>query len=253
VLSRTPWTPKPERKPRYKLGRERQRALIANVVEMLRDGKPTVFQFSATYYHGIRSGLCLTGWPWIVADLTAAGVVDRALKRLGAKYPRWIEGQREYTAHEYPLYCANEECSNPIPRDAWKTTLYCSQACRKAAKDFRYKSQHREEDKARVMAARIAAREKGPTRICEQCGRPFKALDYTGKKPQRFCGLKCRSAFASSFAAGWRPRLLDKGRRGANGSYPTTPTRGNNSATERAKTPISIASLPRPEHRPESA
>jgi hypothetical protein len=208
-----PRSPARKTKPKFRLTKDRQKALIAKVTDVLRRGEPTVFARSAATRHGIRSTFCLSGWPWLIADLTAAGIVDRALNRLGARYPTWLEGQREYTGHEPRIFCANPECGAPIPCEARLDQAYCSQACRKAAKDFRYKSERREADRLRVAAARIAAREKGPIRLCEWCQRAFQALDYTGKKPQRFCGLKCRSNYASSFAASWRPRLLDKGGR----------------------------------------
>lgn len=217
MLQKTPWAPKQKVKPRpWRLAKDRQKALIGQVADALRDnGQPTAFRWSASFRHGLRSGLCLVGWPWLVADLTAAAVIERALRRLGATRPRWIEGQRSYTG--YAPFCANEQCGRPMPRGR-PDRMFCCNDCRKSAKNFRYRCEHRAEAAARMMAARIVAREKGPTRTCEWCQRSFKALDYTGKKPQRFCGLKCRSAYASSFAAGWRPRLLDKGRRAGNGN-----------------------------------
>ncbi len=102
--------------------------MVAKVAHALSKGQPTVFQFSASYHHGIRSGLCLIGWPWIIADLTAAAVVDRALKRLGATYPRWVEGQRDYAQMGLMLIDNCWNCGKPLLGELG--SKYCSPVCR---------------------------------------------------------------------------------------------------------------------------
>jgi hypothetical protein len=80
VLSRLPWTPKASsRAPRFRLTKAKRRALIDIVANVLRLGGPTLFQFEATCRHALRITLVLESWPWILADVVAAGIVDRAL------------------------------------------------------------------------------------------------------------------------------------------------------------------------------
>jgi hypothetical protein len=143
---------------------------------------------------------------WPLADVVAQIIVRRALRRIGARRPRWHEGQREYTRIESRATCAH--CERPITRESFQTVTYCSETCRQRAKSLRQAAANREEQARYSATWRAAHRERGEVRACQLCGRDFRALDYAGKKPQRFCSLQCRSRFASQWAASWRPNRI---------------------------------------------
>lgn len=130
VLSRTPWAPKPKSKERrYKLTKARRRALIDAVAQLLRSGEPTVFRFMASTRYGLRVGFIIKhGWPWVVADVIAAGIVSAALDQIGAKFPRWIEGQNDFAQMGVMLvdHCWN--CGKPLLSQLGGK--YCSADCR---------------------------------------------------------------------------------------------------------------------------
>ena len=135
------------------------------------------------------------------------------------------------TGHFFRFYCANEACQKPLETNNRKK-LYCSEECRKSAKNSRWLQDHEKENAARAAAWRIAARKKGEHRNCHQCGRQFQAYDHANAKPQRFCCQKCVAAYASTFAASWR-RYPKKGNGHMNGKpakcrrpSPRSPTNG---------------------------
>jgi hypothetical protein len=99
--------------------------LVKVTATMMRSAEPTAFRMEAPTRHSLRAGLCLQGWPWIIADLQADSVVRHALRRIGARRPRWIEGQREYTDGAWrDDLCW--QCGEPLPSHAKK---FCSESC----------------------------------------------------------------------------------------------------------------------------
>jgi hypothetical protein len=131
VLSRTPWAPPPlpPRTKQYKFRGEQRRALIFKVAKQLRHGEPTAFARSAFLTHTLRTNLCLQGVGWTLAQFLAHDVVLQALRQIGARWPSWAEGQREYTAYGYNLridVCC-WQCGDALPMDKKK---FCCDACR---------------------------------------------------------------------------------------------------------------------------
>jgi hypothetical protein len=186
-------------------------ASVALFAKILDSGQPTRFRWEGSLRAGIRAFLVLHGDTWRTADDNAAQILKLAFWSLKVMRPSWHEGQTEWTRLDGGrIYCANESCQKPIEGDSLQTRMYCCNECRQRAKSKRGYHEHAEENVIRARAARVAARALGETRVCEWCARQFQALDYAGKKPQRFCSRTCRSRFASSCAASWRPRLLDK-------------------------------------------
>jgi hypothetical protein len=180
-------------------------ASVAVFAKILDAGKPTRFRFEAAVRHGIRVYLILHGARWQEADDNAAQVIKAAFWKLRIHRPSWAEGQPQFTHNDGGrVFCANEACQKLIERQSLKALLYCSDECRRRAKTTRFYADHAEECAANAKAARIAARAMGETRVCPWCNREFQALDYTGKKKQRFCSVKCGIRFASSCAASWR-------------------------------------------------
>jgi hypothetical protein len=207
MLSRLPWTPKPETKPRvFKLSKDRRRALIGSIAGILGDGRTSPFEFEGECRHGLRSGLCEIGWPWAVADITAGEIVARALGRLGVKRPTWMQGQPDWvdTAPDSRTTWERTDCARcgkPLPEGDVNRFYrrYCSRLCNLAAQQEKYQRDHKAEIAARRRARRAANpeyyreiqrryMERQPERQCETCRQMFKPL----RLKQRFCDLKCR-------------------------------------------------------------
>jgi hypothetical protein len=189
-----------------KYARKLNGSSIAAFAKILDKGKPTRFAYEGAIRHGIRSYLVLLGETWADADLNAQQVLQAAFWRLKIARPSWLEGQPEATRLPGDrIYCANSDCQKVIEQTSLQVRLYCSEECRTREKAKRYYRDNAETERIQARAARVAQRALGEVRHCELCNRQFKALDVSGKKPQRFCSLKCRSRFASSCAASWRP------------------------------------------------
>jgi len=132
MLNRLPWTPatpKPKAKDRRRMTKDRRRHLVDAIAAILKAGDPTPFSFEATCRHGLRARLCLEGWNWQDADITAADIVARALMQIGAKRPTWAEGQPEYVqlgagAQIERTRCIR--CHGKLPEGHYK---FCSHLC----------------------------------------------------------------------------------------------------------------------------
>jgi hypothetical protein len=179
-------------------------ASVAVFAKILDSGQPTRFRFEGAIRAGIRAYLVLCGDTWRDADDNAAQVVKAAFWKLRVARPSWLEGQPEWVRLDGRVFCANEKCQKIIERDS---ALYCSEECRTRTKSRRGYAEHAEENVIRARAARATARALAEVRHCEWCGGEFKPLDDSRRK-QRFCGKTCRSRFASSCAASWRPHRL---------------------------------------------
>jgi predicted nucleic acid-binding Zn ribbon protein len=176
------------------------------IVPTLRNGEPTIFALEGALRHGLRSGLCLRGWSWAQADADAATIVSRALNRIGAKRPSWMQGQPDWadtapstrTSWSF-THCAR--CKAPLPEhDANRFyRRFCSDLCRSRTHTEIYQRNNAQEIAAKARAKRAAnpgyASEvqrrylaKLPPRQCESCGTMFQPKRLKG----RFCSLKCR-------------------------------------------------------------
>jgi hypothetical protein len=184
----------------------REAQLISAVAAILDAGRPTYFRREGMLRHNLRSGRCLEGWTWRKADDYAAHILVLAFLELRAIRPSWDEGQPEYTRTRGSgrVFCANADCQRVIDRDVDQVARYCSEECRLRAKSKRGYDMHRAVRVNYARAQRVALRAIAEPRQCEWCAREFLPLDYTGKKPQRFCSLTCRSRYASSWSAEWR-------------------------------------------------
>jgi hypothetical protein len=109
---------------------ERTKRLIAATASILQRGEPTRFALMATCRHGLRVVMILNGASWKHADAMALQLVLAALAHLGATWPRWAEGQPEYTQEgvikSWHTRCAN--CGHRLPDDH---TRWCSDGCAK--------------------------------------------------------------------------------------------------------------------------
>lgn len=137
MLDKTAWSPSrpitlagpPPAQPKpFRINKDRRKYIVGVVVRILEEGEPTRFSFSAVCRHAIRSRLCLLGWSWTNADLTADSIVTTALIRVGARRPTWQEGQPEYTQEGYApverTLCV--QCARPLPEGH---TKFCGRPC----------------------------------------------------------------------------------------------------------------------------
>jgi hypothetical protein len=112
----------------HRFSRKETQRLVDTVVIILKKSEPTPFARSASSVYGLRQNLCLSGWPWLLAHLTAAAIVARALAQIGARFPSWIEGQPSYTKLGFYLrpdeFCW--ECGDMLPKFKKR---FCSPDC----------------------------------------------------------------------------------------------------------------------------
>jgi hypothetical protein len=172
------------------LSRDRKRTITDKIAALIREGfdegQPSKFWCEGSARYGVRSSLCLQGWPWTPADAVAAEIVTAALDKVGARRPPWLEGQPEYTQPgALPIgrdSCVN--CRKPLPEGHWK---FCSKECGDAYHHRQAAERTREEQNAARRARMAAWSAKQPDRPCGWCGR-----DYRPKRPnQRYCCPRC--------------------------------------------------------------
>jgi len=167
-----------------------RRAAIRDVIAgLMREAEPTPFAIEGPSRTGVRSRLCLDGWPWGHADAAAADVVQAALNLVGAKRPTWQQGQPEHT-QEAVLPVLRERCARcgkPLPDDAHGQTKYCGPVCAKAAKADMDRRRAEETEHASQRAYQAAWTKKQPERECPGCGRSFQPKHHDTK----YCSRKC--------------------------------------------------------------
>ncbi len=131
MLSRLPWTPAPEAKPKplRRINRDRRRHLVDTIAAILRSGDPTPFAFEASCRHGLRAALCLHGWRWQEADAMAAEIVTLALRIIGARRPTWAEGQPEFVQNGAGTLIERTRCIRCHDRLPQGHHKFCGQLC----------------------------------------------------------------------------------------------------------------------------
>lgn len=153
MLARVPWVrPNSAVKPKpRKMNGDRKKRLVVETCIILKTGEPTHFAFEASCRHGLRSALCLEGWPWADAEKMAAEIVSAALMIIGARRPTWQQGQPEWTqACALPVertHCKN--CRTPLPEG---TIKFCCRECQ-----VFYNGRKRQEQRHSEFLARQAA------------------------------------------------------------------------------------------------
>lgn len=162
--------------------------IVDTLAAYMREVQPTPFACEAPFRHGLRAGLCLTGWRWAAADLVAADIVRTALEAVKAKRPSWEEGQSEFVTYGGALIERTRcvRCGKPLPEERRK---YCSDLC--AAADFMAMARLHHEDDVRAYQAayRLTWIARQPERRCEFCGGKFRSAE----KVQRFCSADCHT------------------------------------------------------------
>jgi hypothetical protein len=171
--------------------RAARQAKVREVADVLRQYTASPFQFEAPCRHGLRSSLCLNGWPWEAADQEAHKLVQAALDMLGARRPSWQMGQPEWAQEgvrtNEPQHC--HRCGKVLPEHNG-LRRYCSSVCLSAARIERESRDYKRAKHARQKAWAAAWSAKQPDRRCEHCGGKFKPKDPS-KPDQRFCSQPC--------------------------------------------------------------
>ncbi len=132
MLSRLPWCPRPEiaaPAPKHLTPHARRR-LVHSVAAICRGAQPSPFRYEAICRHALRAGLCLQGWSWHRADVTAGEIVGAGLRMIGAARPRWQQGQPEWTQEGFsPIeHTRCRECGRPLGDDN-PNRIFCSAVC----------------------------------------------------------------------------------------------------------------------------
>lgn len=184
--------------PLRKLKPDRQKHLINIVIDVLSEGKPTPFAFEGASRQGVRSGLCLDGWPWRDADAAAAEVVTAALKRMGATRPTWWQGQPESAAEGLTYiertFC--DCCGGKMPKIEVNYSglerRYCSKHCNEISRN-RYERTYGQQRTAAEfrMQQRAAGERKRQLneRKCLTCAKPYIPRQLSTNS--RYCSQKC--------------------------------------------------------------
>ncbi|ALK09509.1 hypothetical protein [Blastochloris viridis] len=173
-------------KPKRIIRGDKREHVVASVAVLLKTFKLTPFEHEAACVQSLRSGLCLDGHRWPLADIEAAGIVAEALRRIGAERPTWNQGQREYTVpRENCRYCARPLDEEDIARNR----LFCSPVCAKSALQHREFEDAWHRDKVAWSAYRLVLREQNQPRVCECCGKTFRPIRENADT--RFCSLRC--------------------------------------------------------------
>jgi hypothetical protein len=129
--------------------------VVARVGDILAGGDPTRFALMAACRHGLRCAFIECGHRYDVADAAADRLVLAALNRIGARWPRWAEGQPEYTQFGFsPIErrrCIH--CHGDLPEGHRK---FCSELCGDAFQHRIARLQMDAEAKAAASAKAIA-------------------------------------------------------------------------------------------------
>ena len=130
---------KKARKAQKARSKVRRREIIVEAIatvarEAWRDGtNPTLWTFEGEMIAALRSGLCLEGWGWHLANFHAVEIVGEGLRQAGAKRPSWKEGQPEHcdggVIRETRIRCANCEKTLELGQKTFCSAL-CFHACR---------------------------------------------------------------------------------------------------------------------------
>jgi hypothetical protein len=158
------------------------------LIPLFKGAEPTPFAAEGPARAGVRSALCLAGWRWPLADAEAELLTRSALQMVGAKRPRWEEGQPEYVQPGVlPILRERcKRCAKPLPEGHF---VYCGPACAKASQ-LEERRRHYEFERGVAEAAGRATRSKKdrlPKQDCLICREAFQPAE----QGQKFCSRSC--------------------------------------------------------------
>lgn len=189
-----------EHKPARVLKGDRRKHVVHQVIDILGDWRSSKFEHEGAVRSGLRSAFCLEGHKWSIADIEADALVQEGLRRIGAKRPDWVEGQRDFA--DGFLHCA--WCGTDLPDEevnGGRKGRFCSTVCAHAAYENRVTEERFHLSSTGRAAYRIIRREKLPAQECKQCGATFRPFNWQ-KRGQIFCSTACSQA--------WHTRLPDR-------------------------------------------
>jgi hypothetical protein len=188
---------------RFRRWRQRDRAIITEIVEIMDVGAP-YFRYEGACRAGLRAAFCLEGEQWHRADIRSGRIVAAALVELGAVRPTWAEGQPGWTDPGYApgdvYYC--HRCAKPMPEGTALGAKFCSDDCKRANYFAGARAHQAQMSRAEYKAMLATVREKkliehGLT--CVQCGERFLPFDKAEYHPERdirdsrrYCSRRCR-------------------------------------------------------------
>jgi hypothetical protein len=176
---------KPVSLPKIFMGKRRS-ALVDKVMDHLDDWRWTEFENEGRTVAGIRSALCLKGFPWSQSHEEAASLVLEAFRRMGAARPSWDEGQPEYLIPaENCKYCGEAFSEEELA--GLRRPLYCSIACARAALTYRYQHLIKSEHRGAIRAYQLIHLETLPEKTCNYCRKTFRSRD----KDAAHCSAAC--------------------------------------------------------------
>lgn len=175
-------------KPRRIIRGHKREHVVDSVAVLLKAFKLSPFEHEAACLHGLRSGFCLEGHRWPLANLEAEQIVAEALRQIGAERPTWGQGQREYTV-------PRENCSwcrRPLKEEDYtgkRDRKFCSAKCARSALRYRDVEDRRSCGTVVWSARRLVYAEKRPLKVCKNCGGTFRPTESKAI----FCSTKCSS------------------------------------------------------------
>lgn len=135
------------------LRQRRRDTIVLGIVTVIREDwrngeTPTLLNHEGALRALLRSGFCLGGMGWALANETAIEIVTEAFRKAGAKRPAWKESQPEWTdggvIRDTRLRCAN--CERPL-EPGQKT--FCGKLCFDALRGRQ--AYHQRMDEARMI------------------------------------------------------------------------------------------------------
>ncbi len=172
------------------MNKEKRRHLIHDVMDAVTDWRETPFEKEGALRAGLRSGLCLKGESWSVADDEAAYALSQAFMKIGVARPTWEQGQREYvTPSENCNWCGVELDETQLTR----RQRFCDASCAKSALQYRDWERGQRESSLAVLASRMIRRSRNPAINCGYCAKPFHPTNTGGEKCcSKFCADKLK-------------------------------------------------------------
>jgi hypothetical protein len=175
-----------------KLGTAREKQILETIVDILKTGRNSKFEYQATARNGLRRTLVLEGWKFSDAERSANTLVDHGLERIGAVRPTFLQAQPDYT---YEGLIVREHCRNcnrriPEHRMLGGLTKYCCEECGNRFRDRIRYIDHERMTKAEYLAScvtRSAKTLEERSGVCVQCGTFFESK----RRGAKFCSIEC--------------------------------------------------------------
>lgn len=159
---------------------------INQIMDVLDDWRNSPFENEGDVRHGVRSGLCLKGFSWGIADHEAAALLSEAFGRKGNARPTWEEAQRWYTEPQENCRACGKLLMGAVKNGT--RIMYCSTECANLA--WKSVEVRRSADKTYSAIYRAALRFRFNPVPCKECSREFRPRH----EGQQLCSYVCAQA-----------------------------------------------------------